>query len=106
MSTIDTQTADLALNTAATARTGAALSGRYVAAQKAAQDFEGVFLSQMLSQMFSGISTDEEFGGGAGEEMFRSLMVDEYGKKLAARGGIGLADSVLKQLVKTQEQAS
>lgn len=75
-----------------------------VAKQKA-QDFESVFISQMLGQMFSGISTDGPFGGGQGEEMFRSLMVDEYGKQIAAQGGIGLADTVARQLLKHQEAA-
>jgi peptidoglycan hydrolase FlgJ len=72
-------------------------------AKKAAQDFEAVFVSQMMGQMFSGISTDGPFGGGEGEAMFRSLMIDEYGKQVAAQGGIGLAASVADHLLKLQE---
>ena len=53
--------------------------------------------------MFDGISTDGPFGGGQGEAMFRSLMLDEYGKQIAAQGGIGLADAVTRELLKTQE---
>ncbi len=55
--------------------------------------------------MFSGIQPDSEFGGGQGEEMFRSLMIDQYGKQLEARGGFGLAASVKSQLLKHQEAA-
>jgi peptidoglycan hydrolase FlgJ len=73
------------------------------AAKKAAEDFESVFLAQMLNQMFDGISTDGPFGGGQGEAMFRSLMMDEYGKQIASQGGIGLADAVTRQLLATQE---
>jgi peptidoglycan hydrolase FlgJ len=76
-----------------------------VAAKKAAQQFEGVFITQFLGEMFNGISTDGPFGGGQGEEMFRSLMMDEYGKQLAAQGGFGLADAVTRELLKTQETA-
>ena len=75
------------------------------AARKAAQDFESVFLSQFLGSMFEGISSDPPFGGGQGEEMFRSLMVDEYAKKMTEQGGTGLADSVTRQLLKHQEVA-
>lgn len=75
-------------------------------AKKTAQDFEGVFLTQMLSQMFSGLSTDGPFGGGQGESMFRSLMLDEYGKQIAAQGGIGIASKVTAELLKHQETAS
>ena len=72
-------------------------------ARKAAQEFEGVFISQFLGEMFEGISTDGPFGGGPGEAMFRSLMIDQYGKEIAAQGGFGLANSVTKELLKTQE---
>ena len=72
-------------------------------AKKTAQEFEGVFLSQFLSQMFDGISADGPCGGGQGEMMFRSLMLDEYGKQIASQGGIGLADAVTRELLKTQE---
>ncbi|GAA0551549.1 Rod binding domain-containing protein [Rhizomicrobium palustre] len=75
-------------------------------AQKAAQDFEGVFLTQMLGQMFSGLSTDGPFGGGQGEAMFRSLMLDEYGKQLSKQGGIGLAPHITAELLKHQEAST
>jgi Rod binding protein len=71
-----------------------------------AQEFEGVFVAQMLGQMFEGISTDGPFGGGQGEQMFRSLMMDEYGKQIAKQGGIGIADSVSRELLKHQEAAN
>jgi Rod binding domain-containing protein len=74
-----------------------------VAAKKAAQQFEGVLVSQMMNDMFAGVKTDGMFGGGPGEEMFRSLMIDEYGKQVAAQGGLGLADSVTRELLKRQE---
>jgi Rod binding domain-containing protein len=73
------------------------------AAKKAAQQFESVFITQFVGQMFDGISTDGPFGGGQGEEMFRSLLMDEYGKQIAAQGGFGLSDAVTRQLLKNQE---
>jgi Rod binding domain-containing protein len=74
------------------------------AAKKVGQQFEGVLMSQMLNDMFAGVKTDGMFGGGAGEDMFRSLMVDEYGKQIAAQGGgLGLADAVTRELLKRQE---
>jgi Rod binding domain-containing protein len=73
------------------------------AAKKAAQAFESVFITQFMGEMFSGISTDGPTGGGQGEEMFRSLMLDEYGKQFAARGGFGLAPAIARQLLLHQE---
>jgi len=72
-------------------------------AEKAAKDYESVFISQMLGAMFSGIKSDGITGGGQGEEMFRSLMINEYGKSIAAQGGFGLADQMKAQLLKHQE---
>jgi Rod binding domain-containing protein len=68
-----------------------------------AQEFEAVFLSQMLKPVFESIDTDGPFGGGQAESMWRSLMVDEYGKSMAKAGGIGLADSVMSEMLRLQE---
>ncbi len=79
-------------------------TANFAAAKKAAQDFEAVFITQMLGQMSEGISTDGPFGGGPGEAMFRSLMFDEYGKQIAAQGGFGLAREVTSELLRFQEK--
>ena len=71
--------------------------------KKVAEQFEGVLMSQMFNEMFEGIKTDGMFGGGEGEEMFRSLMVDEYGKQVAKQGGLGLTNAITKQLLSHQE---
>lgn len=67
-----------------------------------AQDFEAVFIAEMFKPMFAGLSTDPPFGGGRGEEVWRSLMVQEYGKAIAARGGLGLADAVKAEMLRMQ----
>lgn len=72
-------------------------------ATKAAKEFEGVFIAQFLGSLFQGIPTDGPMGGGQGEEMFRSLMVNEYAKSIADKGGFGLADAVSRQLLRNQE---
>lgn len=71
--------------------------------KQTAQDFEATFLSQMMEHMFAGIETDELTGGGEAEDIYRSMMVDEYGKLIAKRGGIGVADHVMSHYLKNQE---
>ena len=78
-------------------------TGNAAAIGKAAKEFESVFISQFLGSMFSGISTDGPTGGGQGEEMFRSLMIDQYGKQIEQRGGFGIASALQRQLLKHQE---
>lgn len=77
----------------------------WAAARAAAQDFEAVFLTTMLSGMFEGLKTDPPFGGGHAEQSYRSLLVAEYAKAMSARGGIGIADHVYREIIAAQEGA-
>ena len=72
------------------------------AAKKAAEDFESVFVSQMLEPMFQGLKTDGMFGGGNGEAVFRSLMIQEVGKEITKSGGVGISDSVYGEMLRMQ----
>jgi peptidoglycan hydrolase FlgJ len=74
-------------------------------ATKAARDFEALFINEFVGAMFEGVPTDGPFGGGPGEEMFRSMMIDQYSKSIASQGGFGLADAVKRQLLMAQENA-
>ncbi|WP_282607964.1 rod-binding protein [Pelagibius sp. Alg239-R121] len=74
-------------------------------AKQAAEDFEAVFIAQMLGPIFDTLETDGPFGGGPSEKIYRSLMVQEYGKSIAKSGGIGISDSVQREILKLQEVA-
>ena len=71
-------------------------------AEKASEDFEAVFISQMLTPMFEGIEPDGLFGGGSAENIYKSMMIEEYGKIIAANGGIGVADAVKAEIIEMQ----
>ncbi len=73
------------------------------AARAAAQEFEAFFLAQVLDQMFAGIPTDGRFGGGSAEGVYRDLLNQEYAKVLSRSGGVGVADSVYREILKLQE---
>ncbi|MEM8791509.1 MAG: rod-binding protein [Pseudomonadota bacterium] len=65
--------------------------------ERAAIDFEAVFLSEMLRHAGLG-QAREAFGGGAGEEVFSSLLTQQWATSLAENGGIGLAEHLLRSL--------
>lgn len=71
--------------------------------RQTAEDFEAVFLSQMMQPMFNTVPTDGIMGGGNAESIYRGMMVDEMGKSMARSGGIGIADSVYREMLKMQE---
>ena len=67
-----------------------------------AQAFEAQLLSQMFQPMFEGVSTDAPFGGGEAEKTIRSFLIDAFAKQTAKAGGIGLAHSVMSEMLKLQ----
>lgn len=73
------------------------------AAREAAESFEAIFISQMLAPMFESLPSDGPFGGGHAEKIFRSMQVEELGKAIAGSGGLGIADSVMREILKAQE---
>ncbi|MCT4682320.1 MAG: rod-binding protein [Roseicyclus sp.] len=67
-----------------------------------AQELEASFLAEMLKHAGFGESRGA-FGGGAGEAQFASLLRTAHARALAARGGIGLAESLVRALAHGQE---
>ncbi len=74
-------------------------------AKATAKKFEAMFITQMMTHMFTGLDQENGlFGGGHAEAMFRPMLLEEYGKMLASRGkGIGLADQISRVLLSHQE---
>ncbi len=72
-------------------------------ARKSAEDFAAFFFSQSLESMFSSSGSDTLFGGGSSEAVYRSLMLQEYGKVAARSGGLGITDAVQREILRLQE---
>lgn len=70
--------------------------------KETAQKFEASFLSVMMQSMFEGVKTPEPFGGGQGEEMFKSLLTDAMAKEVTKAGGVGVAATVQREMLKMQ----
>lgn len=72
--------------------------------RETAEQFEASFLSQMLKPMFEGIKAEGPFSGGDAEDTWQSFMIDAMAKQTVKAGGIGLADQVVAQMLRMQEQ--
>jgi flagellar protein FlgJ len=72
--------------------------------RETAKEFESFFIGQMMEHMMAGIEPDPNFGGGHGEQMWRSMMNQEYGKELAKSNKLGIADHVMRGMLMAQEQ--
>lgn len=69
-------------------------------AKKVAREFEAMFVGMMLKSMRETVGKDKLTGGGRSEEIFRSLLDQEYAAAAAASGSLGLAAMVEKELNK------
>ncbi len=67
-----------------------------------AKELETAFLSEMLSHAGVGDAPDG-FGGGAGEEQFAAFLRGEQARLIVEKGGIGLAETMFRSLVKSEE---
>lgn len=65
---------------------------------KVSQEFEAIFIKQMLNVMRKSVSKSGLLDGGMAEEIFEDMLYDEYAKKMAVTGSFGIADMIYKQL--------
>jgi flagellar protein FlgJ len=82
-----------------------AAHGDVAGARKTAEDFATFFFSQSLESVFSNMGSDKMFGGGSGEEIYKSLLTQEYGKAMARSSGAGITDTVQREILRLQEMA-
>lgn len=65
--------------------------------KRVAIELEASFLSQMLKS--SGLfESHSQFSGGIGESQFTSFLRDEFARKMAESGGVGLASEIVKEV--------
>lgn len=75
-----------------------------IQAKKISQDFEGLFVGMMMKSMRDTVGKDKLTGGGHGEEVFRSLLDQEYATASVKRGGLGLAKQIEKEILKQESR--
>lgn len=74
-------------------------------AKKVAQDFEGLFIGMMVKSMHETVGKDKLTGGGHGEDVYRSLLDQEYVAQAVKRGGLGLAKMIEKDIIRQESRA-
>ena len=71
-------------------------------AEKTAEEFEAVFLSQFLKSMTQDLGGAGSVAGDGGE-VYRDMFTQEVAKMISRSGGIGVADVILQEMLKVQE---
>ena len=71
---------------------------------KSAHDFEAMAIGQLLQPMFDTIdSAHGLFGGGAAEEAWKPMLIQEFAKQITNHGGLGLARPIYDAMQRMQE---
>ena len=68
------------------------------------QDFESMFIKQMLDSMKKTINKSGLIKENMGEKIFDDMLYDEYAKKMATTSNLGIAKTMYKQLSATKYQ--
>ena len=68
-------------------------------ARAAAQQFESFFLSYLMKEMKQNTLDSGLFGNGLGSDTYSDLFNEELSKVMSERGGIGLADMLVKHMM-------
>lgn len=69
----------------------------------AAEEFEAVFLQNMFNAMFETVEGGGTFGDSNASETWRGMLSEEYAKTVVEAGGIGITQSVQRELIALQE---
>lgn len=72
--------------------------------KKVSQDFEALFVGMMMKSMRETVAKDKLTGGGHGEDVYRSMLDQQYAEESVKRGGLGLAKQIEKELVRQESK--
>jgi peptidoglycan hydrolase FlgJ len=92
----------------ATANSGAELTEkqRHVA-KKVSQDFEALFVGMMMKSMRATVGKNTLTGGGHGEEVYQSMLDQEYAAASVKRGGgLGIAKIIEKDIIRQESRTA
>ncbi len=71
-----------------------------------AVELEGVFLNTLVKEMFSSLGKEGTTGSDFAQQTWRGMQAEQFADAMAKAGGIGLADSLVADLLALQESAS
>ena len=66
--------------------------------EKAAKEFEGMFMDIVMKSMRDTVQESDAFGDTQKVKFFQSMLDTEYAKELGKQGKIGLSAAIMRQL--------
>ena len=74
-------------------------------AKKISQDFEALFVGMMMKSMRATVGKDKLTGGGHGDEVYRSMLDQEYANASVKQGrSLGIAKIIEKDIIRQESR--
>lgn len=74
-------------------------------AKKVSQDFEALLVGMMMKSMRATVGKDKLTGGGHGDEVYRSMLDQEYANvSVKSGGGLGIAKIIEKDIIRQESR--
>ena len=74
-------------------------------AKKVSQDFEALFVGMMMKSMRETVGKDKLTGGGHGDDVYRSMLDQEYAAASVKKGGgLGIARIIEKDIIRQESR--
>jgi Rod binding domain-containing protein len=71
--------------------------------KKTAEDFESMFLEQMVDRMTQAGGAEGPLGeNGTGGDVWRSMLSGQYAKTISKAGGLGISDQIMRSMIQLQ----
>ena len=70
--------------------------------ERTAREFEAVFLAQMLQAIGRPLRGPGAAASGS-DDPWGSMLIDAYARMIAKAGGVGVADAVMREMLRMQE---
>ena len=68
--------------------------------KKSCMEMESLFVMQLMKEMRAAIPKSGLMDGGKAEEIYTSMLDNQYAKNITENGGLGIADQLYEQLTK------
>jgi flagellar protein FlgJ len=99
---MDVLAADMAQYNAAQLQATLPSGDKHAQLKTVAQEFEALFVKQMLDSMRDTLEPDNDlFYGGMAQDIFQDMLYDEYSRMIAKTGSLGIADLIYDQYDKS-----
>ena len=95
---------EIAKNSSIQTALGALAGNSAPTLREATQQFESLFITQLMKAMRGTVPESKLMGSGNGQQLFREMLDQELAGRVAQSGGLGIGEMLYQQLAPKESQ--